>query len=250
MLVSEEIWGEIPLLHVHNNLMDAKTPTVLFLHGHMSAKEHNLHYAFQLVKKGIRVLLPDALYHGSRSQNLSELEMNTKFWDIVLANIKEVGQLYEEGQKRQIFAGSKIGLAGTSMGAISTSACLTQYSWIDSAAICMGVTSVTKLAEHQLNTIRINGKPLEVSVEQRKATYQMLNSFNLEAKREIFDEKPIIFWHGQKDEIIPFSLSNTYYEENLQNTRAQYIAEKNAAHAVSRSGILKVTEFLAQHLSE
>ncbi len=250
MLVSEEMWGEIPLLHVHNSVMDAKTPTVLFLHGHMSAKEHNLHYAFQLVKKGIRVLLPDALYHGSRSKNLSELEMNTKFWDIVLSNIKEVGQLYEEGKMRQIFGGAKMGLAGTSMGAIATSACLTQYSWIDSAAICMGVTSVTKLAEHQLNTIRINGKPLEFSVEQREATYNLLSPFNLEAKREIFDEKPIIFWHGQRDGIIPFSLSHMYYEQNLKNSRAEYIAEKNAAHAVSRSGILQVTEFLAQHLSE
>lgn len=250
MIVSEEMWGEIPLLHVHTSVMDAKTPTVLFLHGHMSAKEHNLHYAFQLVKKGVRVLLPDALYHGSRTQNLSELEMNTKFWDIVLANIKEVGQLYEEGQKRQIFDGAKIGLAGTSMGAIATSACLTQYSWIDSAAICMGVTSVTKLVEHQLKTIRINGNPLEISDEQRQVTFHMLSQFNLEEKREIFDEKPIIFWHGQRDKIIPFSLSHTYYEQNLKNKRTEYIAEKNAAHAVSRSGILQVTEFLAQHLSE
>lgn len=45
----------------------------------MSAKEHNLHYAYQLVHKGVRVLLPDAKFHGDRSECLTEMQMNLNF---------------------------------------------------------------------------------------------------------------------------------------------------------------------------
>ncbi len=51
MIVEKEVWGNIPLLHIHNDDMNEETPVVIFLHGFMSAKEHNLHYAYQLVKK-------------------------------------------------------------------------------------------------------------------------------------------------------------------------------------------------------
>ena len=47
----------------------------IFLHGFTSAKEHNLHYAYNLAKKGIRVLLPDAHLHGVREENLDEVEL-------------------------------------------------------------------------------------------------------------------------------------------------------------------------------
>ena len=52
MFVENEVWGNIPLLHIHTDNMNEETPVVIFLHGFMSAKEHNLHYAYQLVHKG------------------------------------------------------------------------------------------------------------------------------------------------------------------------------------------------------
>ena len=66
MYIQREKWGNIPVLHMYNETMSETTSTVFFLHGHLSAKEHNLHYAYQLVKQGIRVILPDAIYHGER----------------------------------------------------------------------------------------------------------------------------------------------------------------------------------------
>ena len=168
MIVREELWADIPLLNIYTEKMNETTPTVIFLHGHMSAKEHNLHYAYQLIQKGVRVILPDAIYHGSRTQQLSETELNIKFWEIVMQSVKEVGILYREGINNKVFLENNVALGGTSMGGITTSACLTQYEWIKTAAICMGVTSLSKLAEHQLNTITVNGAPIPLSEEQPK----------------------------------------------------------------------------------
>lgn len=249
MYIQQEKWGNIPVLHMYDETMSETTSTVFFLHGHLSAKEHNLHYAYQLVKQGVRVILPDAIYHGERDENLSELDLTLKFWDIVMKSIEEVGFLYEEGKKKGYITTGKVGLAGSSMGAIVTSACLTKYNWIDTAAICMGVTSLSMFAEYQFSTFKINGASVPLTAEHKNEAISYLQQFDLENKREIFNKIPIIFWHGAKDDIIPIRLSYNFYETYLTNTLAQYIREENSGHVVSRKGLLKVTSFLAQYLS-
>ena len=249
MYIQQEKWGTIPLLHIHNETMSAITPTVFFLHGHLSAKEHNLHYAYHLVNHGIRVIMPDAIYHGERTEALSELDLSLRFWDIVMKSIKEVHFLYEEAKNRGYITTGKVGVAGTSMGGIVTSACLTQYDWIDTAAICMGVTSLSKLANYQFSSIKINGSSLPMTAQQKNEAIKYLHQFDLENKKEIFNEKPIMFWHGAQDQIVPIHLSYNYYEEQLMNTKAEFVREEKSEHKVSRQGLLKVTSFLAQHLS-
>lgn len=250
MIVVNETWANIPLLHIYDESMTVETPTVFFLHGHLSASEHNLHYAYQLINKGVRVIMPDALYHGRRYNNESEIELTIKFWDIILSSITEVGILYEEGLKREVFLSNSVGLAGTSMGGVTTSACLAKYDWISAAAICMGVTNVKNLAEHQLNTIQINGQNLPLNNEQKVEMLNFLERFNLENKHDVFNKVPIIFWHGAKDSIVPISCSYPYYEQNLKNSLVTFIKDDAAAHAVTRTGMLQVTAFLAHHLSE
>ncbi len=249
MYIQQEKWGQIPLLHIYNESMCETTPIVFFLHGHLSAKEHNLHYGYHLVNQGVRVIMPDAVYHGERDEHLSELELTLKFWDIVMKSIEEVRFLYEEGKRMGYISTGKVGIAGTSMGGIVTSACLTQYDWIDTAAICMGVTSLSKFADYQFSTININGAPVPLTTEQKNEAITYLQQYDLENKCEIFKAKPIIFWHGAQDQIIPIHLSYNYYEEQLTSTLAEYIREEKSEHKVSRQGLLKISSFLAQHLS-
>lgn len=250
MIVHNEVWNGIPLLHVTTEEMDSNSPTLIFLHGHTSAKEHNLHYAYQLVKQGVRVILPDALYHGERDQQLSELELTLKFWDIVLNSVEEIEKIVSYGVVNGIINDSKIGLAGTSMGAIVTSAALTKYSWIKCAAICMGVTSLSKLAKVQFEQYSKTMKNLPISKEQYEAYIQYLQSFDLENMEfDFFNHTPIIFWHGKNDLTVPINLSYPFYEKHLQHTKAKFIVDEQAAHQVNRKGLLEVTSFLAHYLS-
>ncbi|MEK4384880.1 prolyl oligopeptidase family serine peptidase [Solibacillus sp. FSL W7-1464] len=251
LIVDKEQWKSIPLLHVYDETMDEKTPVVIFLHGFLSAKEHNLHYAYQFVQQGVRVILPDALMHGERSNQLTEDQMNFNFWKIVLKSVEEVHTIYEELKLKNL-AGTKVGIAGTSMGGIVTSGCLAIYPWIETAGICMGTTSYTKLALHQVEDLKQKGISFPLSDEQQTGLLQMLQKFDMEQHEELWANKPIIFWHGERDTVVPYHMSRDYVEQLEKEKKAKhitYLAERKAGHAVSRNGILQVTQFMAHCLA-
>ncbi|MGG2053192.1 prolyl oligopeptidase family serine peptidase [Lysinibacillus pakistanensis] len=254
MIVEKEVWGNIPLLHIHNDDMNEETPVVIFLHGFMSAKEHNLHYAYQLVEKGVRVLLPDAKFHGERSEGLSEMQMNIHFWDIVLNSIHEIEQLYNGLKNKHLLVHDKIGIAGTSMGGIITSGCLKRYEWIQTAAVCMGAPGFVKLGEYQLQQFAKNGVQWPMSEEEIQQANELLATYDITLTPEKFARRPVLFWHGEKDKTVPFKETYDfyltlckYYETNPEDLK--FIADKKAGHAVSREGMLAATEWLAQHLA-
>ncbi|MGN7477086.1 prolyl oligopeptidase family serine peptidase [Solibacillus silvestris] len=252
MIVKQERWKAIPLLHVYDETMDEQTPVVIFLHGFLSAKEHNLHYAYQFVQQGVRVILPDALMHGERSNNLTEDQMNYNFWKIVLKSVEEVHTIYEELKLKKLVTSDKIGIAGTSMGGIVTSGCLAIYPWIQSAGICMGTTSYTKLALHQAEELKQKGVAFPMSEEQQIGLIRMLEKFDMEKHAAFWANKPIIFWHGQRDTVVPYCMSRDYYEQLEKAKKTEhiiYLSESKAGHAVSRNGILQVTKFMAQRLA-
>ncbi|WP_223552892.1 prolyl oligopeptidase family serine peptidase [Lysinibacillus sphaericus] len=254
MIVEKEMWGNIPLLHIHTENMNEETPVVIFLHGFMSAKEHNLHYAYQLVGKGVRVLLPDAKLHGDRSEDLSEMQMNLQFWDIVLNSIHEVEQLYNELKNKQLLVNDKIGIAGTSMGGIVTSGCLKLYDWIKTAVVCMGAPGFIKLGEYQLQQLANDGVNWSMSEEEVQQINELLAKYDISLTPEKFAGRPVLFWHGELDKIVPFKDTYhfyltlcQYYETNPEDLK--FLANKKAGHAVSRDGMLAATEWLAQHLA-
>ena len=252
MIVTKEVWKQIPLLHIYKEEMNENTPVVIFLHGFMSAKEHNLHYAYQLVEKGVRVILPDAYLHGERNENLSEIEMNLHFWKIVMKSVAEVNTLYYELKLKGYLNTDKIGLAGTSMGGITTSGCLRSYDWVHTAGICMGSTSFTKLAVHQLEDFAAKGLNFPMTEQQKAEIFEMLSVYDVDQTTEVFDTCPTIFWHGKQDPTVPFSMSYSLFEQLQQQGKArevQFIIDEKAGHAVSRHGVLEVTDWLAQHLA-
>jgi len=221
MFVEKEVWGNIPLLHIHTDKMNEETPVVIFLHGFMSAKEHNLHYAYQLVHKGVRVLLPDAKFHGERSEGLTEMQMNLNFWDIVLNSIHEVQQLYD---------------------------------WIQTAAICMGAPGFIKLGEYQLQQFAKSGVNWPMSEEDVEKINEALAKYDVSLTPEKFAGRPVFFWHGELDKTVPFHETYKFYETLREYYEAnpeylKFMVNKRAGHAVPRDGMLAATAWLAQHLA-
>lgn len=251
MIVQREVWNDIPLLHVYNEQMNEHSPVVIFLHGFLSAKEHNLHYAYQLATRGVRVILPDAYLHGERSNTASEDQMNMYFWEIVLTSVKEVHTIYAQLKEKNYLASDKIALAGTSMGGIVTSGCLAVYPWVQAAGICMGTTSYTKLVTHQAEDMKQREIDLPLSAEEQAGFMTMLSKFNMEEQETMWRGKPIIFWHGMRDTVVPYQMSRDFYDglTGAQLETITYLSEEKAGHAVSRSGVLQVTQFIAQHLA-
>lgn len=254
MNVTEELWGDIPLLHiVEDDLKGKQVPVVIFIHGFMSAKEHNLHYAFNMAKKGIRVLLPDAHLHGARDENLDEVQMSLRFWEVVLTSIEEVGFIRQELMQRGLHTTGKIGLGGTSMGGITTLGCLTVYDWIDAASVMMGAPGFVQLAKAQMSEFERRGFTLPVTDEEKKKLFTTLSTFDLTKHPSALNNRPVFFWHGQKDSVVPYEPTRNFIEAVKKDyaavpDRIEFISDGTAGHAVSRSGMLKAADWLAVHL--
>lgn len=254
MKIIKEIWEGIPLLHVvPDGAESQKLPTVIFLHGHMSAKEHNLHYAYQLADKGIRVLLPDAHLHGEREEGQDAIQMSLRFWEIVLTSIEEIGHIHKTAQDKQLVEGEPA-VAGTSMGGITTLGALTVYPWISSAAIMMGAANYVELASAQMAQFESRGFTLPITDEERASMLATLAQFDGTKKIEAFNNRPLYFWHGEQDVIVPFGPTYAFYKElktaygDAGEKNLHFIREKETGHAVSRPGMLAATEWLEKHL--
>lgn len=256
MIVREEQWRHIPVLHiVKEAYKDEKLPVVVFFHGFKSAKEHNLHYAYNLAQKGIRVILPDAHLHGKRTENLDEIELSIRFWEIVLTNIEELQFIYEELQSRHLLEGTKLGVGGTSMGGITTFGALKMYDWIDVASIMMGAPNFVELATNQLLELEEQGFEVPVSETERAQLFEQLSYFDITKHPETLNRRPVFMWHGKKDIVVPFQPTYAFYEAQ-QSQYAQatenfhFMVDKRGGHEVNRTAMLSAVNWFASHLKD
>ncbi|MEH7013874.1 alpha/beta fold hydrolase, partial [Neobacillus niacini] len=155
IIVEKSFLNNIPFLHIVNkNVQQKKLPLVIFTHGFTSAKEHNLHYAYLLAEKGFRVILPEAMYHGEREQGLTEKDLYSHFWEIVIKTIHELNDFKEYYVNEGLVDQEQIGLAGTSMGGIVTLGALTKYKWVKAAVSLMGMPAYEKFSHWQLEQLQ------------------------------------------------------------------------------------------------
>ncbi len=255
ILVDKSTIQTIPFLHlVKEENIDKKVPLCFFIHGFTSAKEHNLHYAYYLAEKGFRVILPDALEHGERSTGKSEHQLGEVFWKIVLHTIHELPILKEHFEEKGLVVPNRIGVAGTSMGGIITLGALTQYQWISSAVSLMGNPTYVKFAQAQLGQVEALGYEIPFSKEEVNSMLQELSHYDLSLQPEKLGGRPVMFWHGKRDKVVPFNLTREFYESILpyyeeQKDHLLFIEDEKADHKVSREGVLGLVEWFEKHLT-
>lgn len=253
MIIKEENWSNIPLMNIVDERNEnSNIPAVIFLHGFTSAKEHNLHYAYNIAKKGFRVLLPEAHLHGSRDEGLDEVQLSLRFWEIVLTSIEEMAVLHNELRERGV---SKIGMGGTSMGGITTLGCLTAYPWIDVATVMMGAPGYVELAKAQMSQFERRGFKLPITDEERKSLLDTLSIFDLTKQRTKLNNRPVYFWHGENDTTVPFEPTYNFYKAVKKDytaapERFEFFTDPTAGHAVSRPGMLRAVDWFASYLNE
>lgn len=226
-------------------------PVITYFHGFTSAKEHNLPLAFLLAQKGFRVILPDSEYHGAREQDISALKKQISFWDIVMQNVKELKVIKDYVDKEGLLLDERFGVAGTSMGGITTSAALTQYPWIKAAAVLMGSPKITTYAKTLVNSFKKMGN-LPVTETMIEHLYEQLENYDLSKQMEKLNDRPLLFWHGENDAVVPFDHSYTFYEEAAKGyhdtDKIHFIKEANRDHKVSRHAILKTVEWFEEYI--
>ncbi|MBW8350403.1 esterase [Bacillus sp. IITD106] len=252
--IRNERVNDIPLLHVvKNGNEDKMLPLIFFVHGFTSAKEHNLHYAYLLAEKGFRVLLPEALYHGERSNGQSEEKLMFHFWDIVINTIAELEVIKNDFINRGIVDSEKIGLAGTSMGGIITLGALTQFEWVNTAVSLMGSPNYAAFARAQIDHLQKADPSLSLPKEEIEAMYVSLEKYDLSQQPDKLNERPLMFWHGKKDPVVPFQPTYSFYQNikkdyEKNSSKLKFIVDEDADHKVSREGLLETVAWFEKYL--
>ncbi|MBM7571517.1 prolyl oligopeptidase family serine peptidase [Aquibacillus albus] len=251
--IFQETWSQIPVLVVvEADRKNDALPVLTYFHGFTSAKEHNLPLAFLLAEKGYRVVLPDCMLHGERGKDTTSEEMEQRFFDIVQQNVVDINTIKEVLTGKNLILDNRFGVAGTSMGGITTAAALTQYDWIKAAAILMGSPKLTDYAKELVDNIRESKGELPLSEEQIEGMYESLDRVDLSKQLEKLNERPLFFWHGENDPIVPFDHSYSFYEQaadyykNPENIR--FLKEVGRGHKVSRFAILETVDWFEMQL--
>lgn len=204
----------LPVLEVFPSDKEFDTlPTVVFYHGWTSQKESAMINGYELAKRGFRALLPESYLHGERKSDSTAVQNNIDFWDVVIHNLREVSPLIEAYQAKGLVDENRIGIAGLSMGGITTSAALTQYPWIKAAAVLMGSPSPILFSKWLLDSKWAKETTVDLSEEKINEITAPLESISLNAKPEKIAEKPLYFWHGTEDDLVPYALTKSFYDK-------------------------------------
>jgi uncharacterized protein len=255
VLIENKLIEGIPVLHiVKKHLYDQKLPFIMFIHGFGSAKEHNLHFAYLLAEKGFRVVLPEAIHHGERESGLKKHELAMNFWHIVMQTISELETLKNVYENENLIDANRIGLVGTSMGGIVTLGALTKYKWISTAVSLMGMPYYEKFALWQIDEIQKQGLKLPLKQSEIDELLYKLKDLDLGSQPEKLNQRPLLFWHGKQDNIVPFHYTYHFYEsiQSLYSEtpdKLQFITDEKAGHKVSREGLLKTVHWFETYLT-
>lgn len=253
IIINREKWLGIPILNVaEHGEIDNPLPTIIFLHGITSAKEQNLPIAYLLAEKGYRVILPDAMLHGEREENISPVALRMRFFEIIRQNLDDVESIYEVLAAKQLIQGDRLAIAGTSMGGISTTAALTQFSWVKSAGVLMGTPKLTEFATMAIEEMKKQAPDMEIPEHQIQAIMDDIEEIDLSQRIETLFDRPLFFWHGEQDEVVPFDHSYSFYEVATKHytdpENIHYIREANRGHKVSMMAIKELVKWFENHL--
>ena len=96
-------------------------PTVIFYHGWHSSKEFKKFQAMSIAGFGYQVIVPDALHHGDREPIDHDDPQNLEryLWEIILQSVKESQKFIEIIISGHQADPARIGVMGSSMGAIT-----------------------------------------------------------------------------------------------------------------------------------
>lgn len=214
--VKKVIIGDIPLIElVLEEKDDSRLPMVVVYHGWTSNKEAILVNGYELAKRGMRALLPEAFLHGERAESDNTLENNQIFWKIVERTIIELPTIYDYYNEKGLSDSKRFGVSGISMGGIICCALLTKYEWIKSAVILMGSPSPIKFTNWLFQSkwvinSDVNDMP---NKDQINSSLEKLRSIDLSELPEMIANRSVHFWHGTKDKSVPFHLTEDFIEK-------------------------------------
>ncbi|WP_226037676.1 prolyl oligopeptidase family serine peptidase [Aquibacillus saliphilus] len=249
--IYKEYWKNIPVLViVQDDKKEKALPVLTYLHGYTSAKEHNLPLAFLMAERGYRIVLPDCMLHGERTND--NKNKDKEFFTIIEQNLIDLQIIKDQLDSRNLLLDQRFGVAGTSMGGITTAAALTQYDWIKAAAILMGSPKITEYAKELVDKMKQTNDSINMSDQEIDSIYDSLSKIDLSKQLNKLNGRPLFFWHGENDSVVPFSHSYDFYQQAINYYKnpesIRFLKEVGRGHKVSRFATLETVDWLEMQL--
>lgn len=236
--IEEHVLGTIPVLEVvPEHKLNQKLPLIIYYHGWQSQKELTLTQGRYLAREGFRVILPDAFNHGQRKNPMTDIPSLT-FWQSIHTNLFEFGYIVDALQKLGL-ADDNIGVGGVSMGGMTTTALITHHPEIKAAACVMGSP---KLVTYRDRIFKHASQMDRFFPEDYNHLLSWIPEYDLSLNVDTIDGRPLLFWHGRQDVVVPYQHVVEFIEENREKENIQFI-EEDEEHLVRPSTMEKITEF-------
>ncbi|MCD8506036.1 MAG: alpha/beta fold hydrolase [Alkalibacterium thalassium] len=243
LTIRKRTLGTIPLLEVvqkenRNELL----PLIVYYHGWQSSKELVLTQGRKLAQAGFRVLLPDAANHGDRYQEMTRIPSLT-FWQSIHTNLFEFGFIVNHFRKLGL-ADDRIGVGGVSMGGFTTCALLTHNPEIKAAACVMGSPKPVAYRDRILTRAKEMNRFYPHDYE---SLLSWIPSYDLSLRPETLAGRPLLFWHGTQDRIVPYEDTAAFIKENqIPNVR---FIEEGEKHLVKGPTMDEITSFFVREMT-
>lgn len=166
---------------------DSALPCIVFYHGFTSSKQVYSYFAVALALAGFRVIMPDALDHGSRFSGDDVARMQ-RFWPILLNSCHEFAGLKEAIVEKGWQDEDRLAVAGASMGGMAALGIMTHHPEVKCVASLMGSGYLT---------------PLSRSLFPSPETPAELAEWDVEHQLETLAARPLLLWHGEDDDVVP-----------------------------------------------
>jgi len=222
-------------------------PTVLFYHGFTSSKEIYAYFAVALAQAGFRAVMPDAELHGARYYGDAETRLD-RFWEILKQNIDELPQLEAALRGSNLIAEGRFAVAGASMGGMTALGAMARYPQIQSVACMMGSGYFMQLSQ-SLFPPRVTDTP--AGQAQFAARMAPLAAYDPCNRLEALADRPLLLWHGEADEVVPWAESVRLERALRDNGLAQHLtvlSEKAIGHKITPSALTALVSFFTHHL--
>lgn len=225
--------------YIPHDQLDQPLPLVFFYHGWESYTERCATHALELVKQGFRVILPEGYAHGSRRHPDHE-RGPMDFFKTLKHNVLEFAQLRDYYAAKGLLT-DFIGVAGLSMGGITTGMLLTQYPEIAAASSLEGAPGITHLTQALYAKAQASYPDViaEIGTKRAEELYHSLmtrfDRFDLMNHPEKLASRPLLLWHAQDDPIVPHVFDDTFFREQHETDtgdRLHFISSHAGGHHV------------------
>lgn len=248
-IIHKECQGLPYLELIEEDKKDQSLPLIIFYHGWTGRKENNLTQGYEIAKKGFRVVMPDALFHGERADGPAE-NHQLQFWQIIEKSIEEFPKFVKLYADQGLIDGDNVAVGGLSMGGITVCALFTVYPWIKNAVCLEGTPNPVAFAKILVDNLPgIEDVPQEYIHEQLAG----LNQIDMSLNREKIAGRPLHFWHGTADDMVPYNLTKKFFDEIQGKDFAKNVTmttTPGAGHKVSYETTVEMADKFAEYFAK